>query len=140
MVHRAKVDTWLAAVLGGAVVLEVVVGAALIGSGLLLPALIPAAVGLLVGMLLWACYRTSYEVTPSELVIRFGPVRTTLAVAGIIAVTPTRDPTSALAPSLDRLRIDYRRADSLKWYALISPREKDAFIRDLAQVAPQLQR
>jgi hypothetical protein len=138
MVHRAKVDRWLAAVFGGVVVLEVVVGAALIRSGLLLHALIPAVVGVLVVLLLWACYRTSYEVTPSDVVIRFGPFRTTLPVAGVIAVTPTWDPTSALAPSLDRLRIDYRRADGLKWYALISPQDKDAFVRDLGQVAPQV--
>jgi hypothetical protein len=137
VVHQAKVDWWVAAVFGGGLLLQVVVGAALIVSGLLPYSLISAAAALLLGVLLWGSYHTSYEVTPSDLIIRFGPFRTTLAVGCIIRVVPTREPTSAPAPSLDRLRIDYRAADGLPSFKLISPKDKEAFLHDLAQVAPQ---
>jgi hypothetical protein len=139
MVHRAKVDWWVAVLFGGGLLLQVAVGAALISSGLLPYSLISAGAGLLLGLLLWGSYRTSYEVTPSDLVIRFGPFRTTLAVGSISRVVPTREPTSAPAPSLDRLRIDYRGADGLPSSTLISPKDKEAFLRDLVQVAPQVQ-
>jgi hypothetical protein len=139
MVHRAKVDWWVGALFGGGFLLQIAVGAALIGAGLQPFALISAAAGALLGMLLWTSLRTSYEVTASDLIIRFGPFRTTLAVGSIVEVAPTRDPTSAPAPSLDRLRIDYRRADGMTSFTLISPKDKEAFLRDLARVAPQVQ-
>jgi hypothetical protein len=139
MVHQAKVDRWVVAVFGGAFLLQVVVGVALIANGLFPFALIPVAAGVLFGLLLWGTFQTSYEVTPSDLIIRFGPFRTTLPVGSIIAAVPTRDPTSAPAPSLDRLRIDYRGAAGLKSFTLISPKDKEAFLRDLVHVAPQVQ-
>jgi hypothetical protein len=127
------------AVFGGALLLQVGAGAALIAAGLWPYSLISAGAGLLFGLLLWGSYHTSYEVTSANLVIRFGPFRTTLAVASIVRVVPTREATSAPAPSLDRLRIDYRAADGLPSFTLISPRDKEAFLRDLARVAPHVQ-
>jgi hypothetical protein len=138
MVHRAKVDWWVPAVLGGGLLLQVVLGTALTASGQAPYALISAAAALFVGLLLWASYRASYEVTASDLVIRFGPIRTRVPVGRITAVVPTREPTSAPAPSLDRLRIDYRAADGWPSFALISPKDKAAFVADLASVAPQV--
>jgi hypothetical protein len=139
MVHRAKVDWWVPAMFGGGLLLQAAVGVALISSGLLAYALIPAAAAVLLGMFLWSSYRASYEVTSSDLVIRFGPCRTKVPVGSIIRVVPTREPTNAPAPSLDRLRVEYWAADGLPSYTLISPRDKEAFIQDLARVAPQVQ-
>jgi hypothetical protein len=127
------------ALFGGAFLLQVAVGAALIGSGRQPFALISVGAGVLLGLLLWGSLRTSYEVTSSDLIIRLGPLRTTLAVNTIVHVAPTRDPTGAPAPSLDRLRIDYRGPDGLPSFTLISPKDKGAFLRDLARVAPQVQ-
>jgi hypothetical protein len=139
MVHQAKVDWWVAVLFGGGLLLQVAVGAALIGSGLAPYALISAGAGAMLGLFLWGSYRTNYEVTPSALVVRFGPFRTKLAVGSIVRVVPTREATSAPAPSLDRLRIEYRAADGLPSFLLISPKDKEAFLRDLAQLAPQVQ-
>jgi hypothetical protein len=139
MVHHAKVDWWVAVVFGGGFLLQFALGAALIGGGLSPYALISAGAAALLGLLLWCSYRTRYEVTPSDLIVRFGPFRTTLAVGSIVRVAPTREITSAPAPSLDRLRIDYRAADGLPSALLISPKDKEAFVRDLAHAAPQVQ-
>jgi hypothetical protein len=139
MVRLAKVDRWVTILLGGGFVLQVAAGAALIGAGLLPSALIPPPAGALLGFLLRGSYRIRYEVSPSHVIIRFGPFRTTLAVVSTVGVVPTRDLTSAPAPSLHRLRIDYRAADGLTSFTLISPKDKEDFPRDLARVAPQLQ-
>jgi hypothetical protein len=139
MVHHAKVDWWVAVLFGGGLLLQVAAGTALIASGLSPYALISAGAAALMGLLLWGVYHTSYEVTSSDLIIRVGPFRTTVAVASIIRVVPTREPTNAPAPSLDRLRIDYRAADGLPSFTLISPKDREAFVRDLTRVAPQVQ-
>jgi hypothetical protein len=137
MVHHAKVDWWVPVLFGAGFLLQIVVGAMLIGAGLFPFVLIPVGAGVLMGLLLWTSSRTRYEVTSSDLIIRFGPFRTTLPAASIVAIFPTRNPVSAPAPSLDRLRIDYRKNGELR-FTLISPRDKEAFVRDLAQAAPQM--
>jgi len=45
---------------------------------------------------------------------------------------------SAPAPSLDRLQVNYREKDGGIGFTLISPKDKEAFVRDLAQVAPRM--
>jgi hypothetical protein len=148
MVHHAKVDGWLAALLGGLAFVEVAAGAAVLVAGLATgtPPL-PAALGIggmLVGvgalfvLALRGCYHTRYEVTPPDLVVRFGPFGTAVPLETIVEVFPTHNPLSAPAPSLDRLRINYRKDNGKLAFALISPKDKEGFVRDLASAAPQL--
>ncbi len=148
MIHDAKVDRWLAALLGGAAVIETAAGAALLAAGLagaipdprtaLVVGPVLLGTGLLFGLFLWGCYATRYEVTSSDLIIRFGPFRTALPLDTLVEVFPTHNPLSAPAPSLDRLRVNYRRKNGGTWFALVSPQDKEAFVRDLAGAAPQL--
>src|SRR5205807_8834563 len=72
------------------------------------------------------------------LIVRFGPLSTSLPLDRIVEVFPTHNPLSAPAPSLDRLRINYQRKNGRMWFALISPKDKEAFVRDLASAAPHL--
>lgn len=88
-------------------------------------------------LVLWGCYTTRYEVTSSDLIVRFGPFHTSLPLDRIVEVFPTHNPLSAPAPSLDRLRINYRKKNGKMWLALISPQDKEDFVRDLASAAPQ---
>jgi hypothetical protein len=148
MVHHAKVDRWLAALIGGAALLEVAAGAVVLAAGLgagapdpqtsLTVGPILVGGGGLLGLALWGCYETRYEVTSSDLIVCFGPFRTTLPLDTIVEVFPTHNPLSAPAPSLDRLRINYRRKSGGRWFALISPKDKEGFVRNLADAAPQL--
>ena len=81
-------------------------------------------------------YFTSYSLDAVNLTIRVGPFSTKIAIAEITEVFPTRNPLSAPAWSLDRLRI---RFTSSSFGALISPRRKQEFLEELASLAPQLQ-
>src|SRR4051794_30578557 len=109
MVHHAKVDRWLAVLLGGLALAEFTAAAAVLVGALPTGRPEPAAalgissvqagVGALFVLALWGCYRTRYEVTPSHLVIRFGPFRSALPLDDVVEVFPTRNPLSAPAPS-----------------------------------------
>src|SRR5947208_987870 len=148
MVYYAKVDGWLAALIGGGAVAELVAGAVVLVAGLttgthdllLLVGIASAlvAVGVFMGLMFWGLYETRYEVASPDLIVRFGPFRTRVALDSIVEVFPTRNPLSAPAPSLDRLRINYRKKNGKVTFALISPKDKEGFVRDLASAAPQL--
>jgi hypothetical protein len=150
MIHPARVDRWLAALLGGAVLLELVVASLVLNAALTTdrPS-VPVAVGVcaacaagavLLSLALWGCYKIRYEVTSTELLVRYWPFRTRVPLEAIVEVVPTSNPLSAPAPSLDRLCVNYRRGSSGTTFVLISPLDKEAFVRDLARAAPQLQR
>ncbi len=147
-IHEAKVDRWLALLLAGVVVAEVATGLALIlGTGLeprspgeeWLAGVGMIGSGVLIGLALWGCYRIRYEVSPAELRVNFGPFKTSIPLHSIVEVLPTHNPLSAPAPSLDRLRINYRKPNGKLRFALISPLDREAFVRDLQAAAPHLQ-
>jgi len=104
---------------------------ALAGGVLALPAVARAvvllAMGCLFGLLLWTFAATHYSIDADSLTVRSGPMRWVIALSQIESVTPTRDARSGPALSLDRLCIRYDGGREM----LISPREKDAFLRDL---------
>jgi hypothetical protein len=148
MIYYAKVDRWLAGLLGAVVLLEVAAGVVVLVASLatgkpdLQTALVMicsfAGAGVLIGLILWGCYKTRYEIGSTDLTVRFGPFHSSLPLDAIVEVFPTHNPLSAPAPSLDRLRINYRRKNGKLWFALISPKDKEGFVWDLASAAPQL--
>jgi membrane protein YdbS with pleckstrin-like domain len=128
VVFASKVDGWLAAVL----ILSALVSLGAAGFLLLTDpsgGLAVAAVLVLLGVALplWLMASTRYTLTDSELRVVSGPFRWRVPLREIRAVTATRNPLSSPALSLDRLRIDYGRAQWL----MISPREKENFLREL---------
>lgn len=80
--------------------------------------------GVGVGLPLWLLLSTHYTLEPRQLIVRSGPFKWCIALADITAITPTSNPLSSPALSLDRLRIDYGRGRSL----MISPRNKEQFL------------
>lgn len=137
LIHRSKVDTWLALVL----VLGFLGTAAGMVVGVTegrIPAVV-AAIILLVDapLMLWLPFSIRYGIGAGELRLSCGPFRWRIPVDAIREVRPTRNPLSAPAASLDRLRIDYtvRGKDRM---ALVSPRNKEAFLEDLALASPGL--
>lgn len=127
-VYRSKVDAWLVAVLVTSVI------ASMVGAMFVVPvrppltwALAALIAGVGVFLPLWLLNSTRYSLLAGELLIRCGPFRWRIPLAGITGITPTSNPVSSPALSLDRLRIDYGTGDSL----MISPRDKAGFIREL---------
>jgi hypothetical protein len=135
--HRAKVDWWVAPIFGGMPVLQIVLATAFFLVALPAAGIIAIVAAAFLSLFLWGCYHTRYEITTSDLIVRYGPFRTTVELQAIVGVFPTRNPLSAPAPSLDRLQIDYRK-NGVRAFVLISPKDKEGFVRDLAIAASQL--
>lgn len=127
-VYRSRIDAWLLIVLVAAMAASLVAGIALVSAGSIAAwwslALI-AGVGILLPS--WLLLGTRYTLAPERLTIRSGPFAWQVPLADITGITPTRNPLSSPALSLDRLRIDYGPGRSV----MISPRDKARFIQDL---------
>jgi hypothetical protein len=74
--------------------------------------------------------RTSYTVNDSNLVVSCGMLRWIVPVTSIVSVSPTDDPSSAPALSLDRLLIKYEVGGEMR-EILISPADQRGFIETL---------
>ena len=143
MIYRPKRDLWVALIIILACLVELGMGISVLAHAILShqPALlVPAALCGGVGLLLaWLWFGSSYELTETELVIRFGPLRFTLPLEGVIDVHATdrlkADFGWGLAWSLDRVRIRFRGRLLPFW---ISPDDKQAFLEDLMRVRPDL--
>lgn len=128
IVHRSRIDTWLVAVLAAAIAVSLfaVVAAGSTGSSAAWP--VSAFIALIgVGLPGWLLLSTRYTLDGRQLKIQSGPFTWHIEVADITGMTPTSNPLASPALSLDRLRIDYGRGRAL----MISPRDKDQFIRDV---------
>lgn len=127
--YPSKVDAWIAIVLGLGPVFATFGGAVTVLAGQS-PwiAIAPIAVFVLVyGGLV---FPMNYTITADELVVRSGLVRIRIPLAEIVEVSPTRNPLSSPALSLDRLRV---RSEART--IMISPRERSAFLTELAVAA-----
>jgi len=91
--------------------------------------------GLAAVFMLWVLYGIDYTVTDADLLIRCGPFRYCVPLAGIDSVQPSRNPLSSPAASLDRLLIKWN--DERK-RILISPSRKADFLRELDRRCAQL--
>jgi len=118
--------------------------------------LFPAIMGLIIlalGMLvLWQLLSTGYEISTTDLIMKSGPFRWTIALDQITEVYTTRHPPPQApgltlldhfrgnhpALSMDRLRVNYRCRGQVKFY-LISPRDKSRFLHEVAQAVPSAQ-
>jgi hypothetical protein len=139
MTFRSKVDGWLVglivAIVGGAFVF-VVTGIARDGGpkAAVIAAVLLAGVGLFI---IRTFRSTRYEVDGATLTVRSNFLRWRIDITSIDDVTPTHDPISSPAMSLDRLRIRYRK-DGEARELLVSPAEKEAFVEALRAVKPAI--
>lgn len=97
--------------------------------------------GVLVGstmvFVLWLLASTWYEVSDTFLLVRSGPFRYHIALKSISSVTPSRNPLSSPALSLDRLLIRSTQGPGM---ILVSPADKSGFLNALVLRCPQLRR
>lgn len=139
---RSAVDTWLVVLLGACLALPLVVGLTLPwqsgGAGGVSPLsrLAPLLMTLLVSAFVaWIFASTRYRIAGGQLTLRSGPFRWRIDVDSIQRVRPSRNPLSSPALSLNRLEIQYGRGRRI----LVSPAERDAFLRTLAAASSALE-
>ena len=120
-----RLDRWLLVVLAGGAV--VALGAAGVSVGADARAWPVALLLILVAVALpvWVLSSTRYTVRDRMLDIASGPFRWQISINTITALTPTRNPLSSPALSLDRLRIEYGGGKAI----MVSPMDKESFMR-----------
>lgn len=126
--YRSKVDIWLFVVLAFAVLAALYSAGQTMAAGntgSILVAVLVAVVG--VGLPLWLLLSTRYTLLACHLLVQSGPFKWQIPLADIKSITPSNNPLSSPALSLDRLRIDYGKGRML----LISPRDKEQFLQDV---------
>ena len=130
LTFASRIDGWLLVVLLGSALACLFAAGSIVMSRMAGPLWLAAAV-VLVGCVLpvWLLVATNYVLTATTLDIRSGPFKWRVPIADVTNISPTRNPVSSPALSLDRLRIDY--GDS-RWI-IVSPREKERFVRELEQ-------
>ncbi len=133
----SKRDAWLVLFIWAGAILAVVGAVAqfdsrapLLVRALLLVVLLAAA-----AFMLWVLYGTAYAVGRDELLVRCGPFRFKVRLGDIESVTPSRNPLSSPACSLDRL---YIRLRGSRVGLLVSPEDKRGFLAALVERCPHL--
>ena len=141
IVHRSKVDSWLAlVVISAGVLLAGDVTYQFFTKGMSHPATWILLLSLIfyIAIIIIFAYPVSYEIAPPDLLIRSGLTRSRITLSSIESVEPTRNPASSPALSLDRLQIDYKKKGKAT-FTLISPENKSAFLNELVQKSEGLQ-
>jgi hypothetical protein len=125
---RSKLDAWLVLVIIGTFASVGVVLAVASGSWAALVVAAPCA-ALGAGFVAWLYRSTTYTFSESELWVRCSGLSWRAPLGAIRAVTPTHNPLSSPALSLDRLRIDYGPSGSI----MVSPADRKLFLQELEQ-------
>ncbi len=128
MYFPSKRDWWLGLLIWGLVLLAAIPALLKPGKGQFI---IMIAVILFVG---WIWFGTGYEISDGELKIRCGPFRQRIPLQEIKEIKKTRSPLSSPACSLDRMEIKYGQSKRV----MISPADKEGFIRLLVGKSPQI--
>jgi hypothetical protein len=132
VVFRSKVDAWLVLV---AVFVPVIALAFVAYRTRLDPKAMPVVliVALAAGAAALIFTKTNYTIDGDVLIIRSGFFRWRVPIRDIESVTPTHNPSSSPALSLDRLEIRYGPKT-----ILVSPDDKAGFIRALTRINPNI--
>lgn len=127
-VYKSKIDTWLFVVLALLIAVSLYTSFKIILGGppiTWMALLLPMGVG--IALPTWLVLTTHYTLQAGQLLVSSGPFKWRIPVADIARITPTSNPLSSPALSLDRLRIEYGRDKVL----MISPRDKEQFLQEL---------
>lgn len=137
MKFPSKKDWWLTVIVWGAMIFAFGSGIVSISQGSLATSdMITTAIGT-IGIpifVIWLWLSTYYVVEEENLVIKYGPFRKTVALRTITSVRKTTNPFSSPALSLIRLEILYGQYNTV----LISPIDRDEFMRILAEKCPHM--
>lgn len=134
IVYASKRDWWLILLVGLAMAMLILSGVKLLDhpppqnlSGV--------ACFLAATFLLWVLQGTWYAILTDRLLIVSACFRWQIPLDQITAISPTRNPLSSPALSLDRLSIQYQSGERRRW-VMISPVEQERFLHELKLVAP----
>lgn len=129
MIFKSKIDIWMGIIF---ILLPIV----MIYAAIKEPDVITIVITLLIIiMLAMLFFGTKYVISGEQLIIYGGIYKKKIAVNQITSIRATKNPLSAPAMSLDRIEIIYNPHMQM---ALISPKDKETFVKKLLEVNPKI--
>ncbi|WP_017728225.1 PH domain-containing protein [Halalkalibacterium ligniniphilum] len=130
MYFPSKKDLWLSIIIWGT-----------IGVCIIMPVIDREPFAFFIGLpvalfMAWLWFTTGYTIEEKRLVIRYGPFKKVVMIAEISKINKVKNPMSAPALSMDRLKITYGK---LFGFAVISPINQNKFVQVLVQKNPNIQ-
>jgi len=96
--------------------------------------------GILVFLAIFAmAFPTRYEITSDRLRVRAGLFLWKIPLRSIRSARYSSNPLSSPAWSLRRIHVAYERPGGRRSFVLISPRDREVFMRELAEATPGLE-
>jgi hypothetical protein len=149
MIYPSKKDWYIHLLFPGVGLAGCALGSVLISEGINRPAaqvlLVAGCAPILIGiLLLWIYAATSSEISPTELIVRSGPVRWPIPLDSIAEIRCLRgrsgEPGWKFALSTDMVFLRYRKPDGrpAAFGVAISPEDKAGFLLELRQAVPGL--
>ncbi|MGN7477798.1 PH domain-containing protein [Solibacillus silvestris] len=130
MIFKSKVDIWMGAIFI-AVPLAMIYGVITEPDAILM--LITALIIVLFATLFFG---TKYIIEDKVLIIYGGIFKKRIPIEQIRSLRPSKNPFSAPALSLDRIEITFD--DPYSGITLVSPKDKEAFVKKLLEVNPNI--
>ncbi|MGE7834954.1 PH domain-containing protein [Viridibacillus arvi] len=84
----------------------------------------------------WSRFTTGYRISNELLIIQSGPLKKRISIKNIEKVSSTKNPLASSALSFDRIEISYGTDYGM---ALVSPKNKSAFVKHLKNINPQIE-
>jgi Bacterial PH domain len=129
----SRYDTWLKIIFAITNLMMLGSLALLLYDGKLSSILVAIATALILAMTVWMQLATWYRIDGDKLFVRCGPLHWTIPIASITNMELTDDPTSGPTLSLRRIRVEFTRADGKRDQILISPEDREGFMRALQE-------
>ncbi|MGL4624894.1 MAG: PH domain-containing protein [Culicoidibacterales bacterium] len=84
-------------------------------------------------MVNWIYFQTEYILEATQLIIRSGPFRERIAYTDIASARLTENWLSSMALSVERIEIRQKNKNYIMGTTLISPKNREVFLRELQQ-------
>ncbi|MEI2406308.1 PH domain-containing protein [Niallia taxi] len=138
MKFNSKKDWWLTLIIWGGALFAI--GSGIYGlvekpADLLIILLVIFGAIMVPLFMLWMWFTTYYILNEENLIIKYGPFKSTIPLQSINTVKKTNNPLSSPALSLKRVEIFYDKYNSV----FISPVDRDEFIALLCKRFPQIE-
>lgn len=133
---RSRIDWWLAAIVFGLLgVAAWRIGGELLGDPTLEHWVAAGVVYGIFAATFWVFASTGYDVGPTDLIVRSGPIRAHVPIASIRRISSSRTILAGPALSLRRLEVEYGKYD----VAIVSPKDQAGFIAALTARNPAIE-
>ena len=130
IVYPSKVDVWLILVIAGTAVVVGWAGYNAMQTDPNASKVLFASAALIVIIVFGLAVPCRYTLKDDHLIIRAGLIRFSVQYSDVVSVEPSRNPLSAPALSLKRVKIKLKRG-----YQLVSPKDRDGFMSELKKRA-----